>query len=73
MFFCCNIANVNVVSSYVLASYARFLWDADDDEEDEAREEAAKAFNNQFAVGSNRSPSEFIHAESHWPPLAAAS
>ncbi|XP_057786911.1 uncharacterized protein LOC131004279 [Salvia miltiorrhiza] len=56
---------------YVLASYARFLWDADDEEEEEDDGEAAKALNNQYAVGSHKS--EFIINESHWPPLAAAS
>ncbi|KAG6410714.1 hypothetical protein SASPL_128780 [Salvia splendens] len=59
--------------SFVLASYARFLWDADDDEEEENDVEAAKASNNQYAAGSLTSPSEFIITESHWPPLAAAS
>lgn len=55
----------------MLASYARFLWDADDDEEDE--EAAAEAGNNQYAMKINNSPAEFIHRESHLPPLAAAS
>ncbi|KAH6771870.1 hypothetical protein C2S51_010274 [Perilla frutescens var. frutescens] len=55
---------------YVLASYARFLWDADDDQEDE---DEAEAVNNQYAMNINKSPSEFIHRESHLPPLAAAS
>lgn len=52
----------------MLASYARFLWDADDEDEDE--DEEGKAVFNQCGVKSNKN---FIHMESHWPPLTAAS
>lgn len=51
-----------------MASYARFLWDADDEEEDE--DEEGKVINNQYAGESNKG---FIHVDSHWSPLAAAS
>lgn len=53
----------------MLASYARFLWDADDDEEVEEEETVSK----HCAMKTNMSSTEFIHRESHWPPLAAAS
>ncbi|KAK4410612.1 hypothetical protein Sango_0134200 [Sesamum angolense] len=56
--------------SYVLASYARFLWDAEDDEE----EEEADAINSKQAASQTyNSPSKIFHNESHRPPLAAAS
>lgn len=49
------------ICSFVLASYARFLWDAE--EEDDEEEKAGEKFSN----GSDQS---FFHGA---PPLAAAS
>lgn len=57
---------MSISCSYVLASYARFLWDADDDEE----EDEVKT---QYGMEKNTSPSMFFQNESHWPPIAAAS
>lgn len=55
LFVCC--------CSYVLASYARFLWDAEEEEEDEVEEESSeKAFG--FFNGGSLSTTP--------PPLAAA-
>ncbi|MBA0661582.1 hypothetical protein Goklo_005860, partial [Gossypium klotzschianum] len=51
----------NLLSIFVLASYARFLWDAE--EEDDEEEKAGEKFSN----GSDQS---FFHGA---PPLAAAS
>lgn len=48
----------------MLASYARFLWDADDeDEEDEVG----------ISQCGGKSNKDFIQMDSHWPPLTAAS
>lgn len=47
----------------MLASYARFLWDAEDEEEKEAKKE----------YDEMNSPPKLFQEGSHWPPLAAAS
>lgn len=52
--------------SFVLASYARFLWDAEDDEEEE------QEVKDQYGTERNDLPSKFFQ-QAHWPPLAAAS
>jgi len=54
--------------SYVLASYARFLWDAEEEEEEEEEEEDIKE-------SSKPMPSRFFHEVSAipTPPIAAAS
>lgn len=49
-----------------MASYARFLWDADEDEKEE--EEVVES---HYAVETNKLAADFFRGES-WP-LAAAS
>lgn len=55
------VQNLSVIYSYLLASYARFLWDTDVDEEDDKAEESCS------------SPPGFAHGTPHHSPLAAAS
>lgn len=50
----------------MLASYARFLWDAEDEEEKEAKKEYDE-------MKRKNSPPKLFQEGSHWPPLAAAS
>lgn len=49
----------------MLASYARFLWDAEDEEEEEVE--------NRYEIDKTDTPPKFFKEASHWPPLAAAS
>jgi hypothetical protein len=51
------------VCSYVLASYARFLWDAEEEEDEEERHESEY---------SHASSANFFQGASHHPPLTAA-
>lgn len=55
----------------MLASYARFLWDAEDIEEEEEEEE--EEVENRYEIDKTDPPPKFFQEESHWPPLAAAS
>lgn len=59
-----------MIRSYVMASYARFLWDTEEEEEEEEE-------NNGFdKLGSsiNLSPPSFFHGvPPQPPPIAAAS
>ena len=54
--------------SYVLASYARFLWDAEDEEEDDDEED-----HEEQADLSHMSPPNFFNGTAHHSPLTAAS
>ena len=58
--------NFFTVCSYVLASYARFLWDAEEEEEEEEDEE------NQHGTEHSYPPHILLGA-SHHSPLTAAS
>ncbi|KDO48558.1 hypothetical protein CISIN_1g0201092mg, partial [Citrus sinensis] len=54
---------------YVLASYAKFLWDAGEDEEEEQDNEEGQHQTDH----SHTSPPNFFHGASHHSPLTAAS
>lgn len=55
--------------SYVLASYARFLWDAEEDEEEDEGNERVQHGTDQ----SHTSSSNFYHGAHQHSPLTAAS
>lgn len=55
--------------SYVLASYARFLWDAEEDLEEEEEEEEESEGKRQCGVQSGNAASELFQGVS---PLTAA-
>lgn len=57
----------------MLASYARFLWDAE--EEDENEEEEVSEGSRQFEIqnGNSAATQNYFGAPSHRPPLTAAS
>jgi hypothetical protein len=56
------------ICSYVLASYARFLWDAEEEEEEEEDEE--ERHETEY---SHASTSKLFQGAPHHSPLTAAS
>lgn len=54
---------------YVLASYARFLWDAENEEEEVS--EGSRQF--EIQNGNSAATQNYFGAPSHRPPLTAAS
>lgn len=71
----CFILTSNVANGYncshVLASYARFLWDAGEEDENEGEEDELRQFIIQHE--NSASAQNFFGAPSHRPPLTAAS
>lgn len=55
--------DVNFCCSYVLASYARFLWDAEEEEDEEEQNKTDHTHN---------SSTNFFHGASHRSHLTAA-
>lgn len=59
--------------SYVLASYARFLWDAEEDAEEDEEEDEGNERVQHGTDQSHTSSSNFYHGAHQHSPLTAAS